>query len=164
MPTKTTVSEKSRHSPLSMDLAIAKLLDASKLIACREGVSSNEEKRVQWAFDLLEKPPTGSLVRTMERRSHYRQFVRQAKKQGGLELVALCAAGLGQTSITAMRERDRLLLPSELSKYKDVYQSDVFHDIVKSYFARMFRYHTSAYFLAKEIGRKNCISRAVAHG
>lgn len=128
-PTQPKIS---RHTPLTIAAATKKLLKASKLIACREGIKLNEEKRIQHAFALLVKPPEGA-SKTAERQNHYRQFLRQAERVGGREMVVLCAVGLGQSSVASMRDRDRLLLPLEFKGHKSAYQCDVLRDVVKKY-------------------------------
>ncbi|XTI91876.1 hypothetical protein V2W45_1248472, partial [Cenococcum geophilum] len=49
------------------------------------------------------------------------QFLRQAERVSGHEMVILCAVGLGQSLVASIRDRNKLLLPSEFKGYKSAY-------------------------------------------
>ena len=46
-------------------------------------------------------------------------------------MVLVCAAALGHSKVAAMRDRDRLLLPTEFSKHENAYKSEIIEDLVQ---------------------------------
>jgi hypothetical protein len=122
--TTTAKAKKSRHAPLRIDSAVARLLESSRLIECREDVTPAEFQRIRHAFELLEQQPSKALPKRSQREDHYLQFLKRAQKVGGRPMVLVCAAGLGPSKVAAMRDRDRLLLPTEFSNHEDAYKSE----------------------------------------
>ncbi|QSS65471.1 hypothetical protein I7I51_06314 [Histoplasma capsulatum] len=103
---------------LSIDDAVAKVLNSAKTIKLRESVKPHEAKRVREAFALLadHRLPSNS-TKTSERRDNYRRFLKQVNDHDrGPQFVVICAVGLGQSAIASMREVARLNLPEEIKK------------------------------------------------
>lgn len=123
----------SRNERLRLSAAVEKLLDTSKLITLREGVRKSEARRVQDGLELIERPEIEATDRTSTRRMQYQRFLKKVKEVGGPQMVVLCTACLGQSSLALMRERDRLLLPAELKRHSSTYQSDLFSYLAKTY-------------------------------
>ncbi|OJD20519.1 hypothetical protein ACJ73_08143 [Blastomyces percursus] len=103
---------------LSIDDAVAKVLNSAKTIKLRESIKPHEAKRVREAFALLadHRLPSNS-TKTSERRDNYRRFLKQINDHDrGPQLVVICAVGIGQSAIASMREVARLNLPEEIKK------------------------------------------------
>jgi hypothetical protein len=62
-------------------------------------------------------------LKSTQREIRYMQFLKQAKKIGGLSMVLVCAVGLGHLKVAAIRDRDRLLLPTKFSRHKNAVDS-----------------------------------------
>jgi hypothetical protein len=74
-------------------------------------VKNHEQTRIDDALKLVatSSAPLGS--KRIDRQESYQVFLKKVEKLCGLEIVALCAVGLGKIAIAAMRERVRLELP-----------------------------------------------------
>jgi hypothetical protein len=115
----------SRHTSLSIEESIKRLRRTSELVHCRNGVKAHEERRIKDAIATLNEHPDLSATKTAERRQHYRHFLSQIVENGGRQLVILCAIGLGQSAVAAMKEANRLLLPQEIRKHKAALQKPI---------------------------------------
>jgi hypothetical protein len=102
----------------SLDKAVDKLIDTSKVVQHRMGVKPAEEKRVNEAFELLAAGPPTTGLKGARQREVYLDFLRRIQKVLGLSMVILCAVGLGPSAVSGMRDASPtslyaiLLLPS----------------------------------------------------
>jgi len=77
-------------------------------------VKKHEQTRINYALQLVATSSAPSGSKTAERQESYQHFLKRVEKLCGLEMVALCAIGLGKTAIAGMRESVRLELPSSI--------------------------------------------------
>lgn len=113
---------------LSVEKAVDKLIDASKVIQNRMGVKPAEDKRVNAALTLLAGPFS-------KQHEVYLNFLRRVQKVMGLSMVVLCAAGLGPSAIIGMRDRIRVDLPCAMKEREDELKSDVLQGLTDTYSA-----------------------------
>lgn len=109
----------SRHKPLTVQGALAKLRDTSVVIDRRGGFSKEEGKRAADADIVLERgqPTPGS--KGEKNRTKYWYFLQKVNELSGRPMVKLCAAALGLSAIANMRERLRVDLPYEITAVKE---------------------------------------------
>ena len=134
MPTRVQ-QKKSRHAPSSVKTAITKLLAASNTIHRREGVRPVEGKRIQEAFKLLTGLPEPVHSKT-RRREHFREFLIRVDKTAGLGMVALCAVGLGQSTVGNMKDQLRLRLPLAIKNREGELNCATLRGLVEKYSAK----------------------------
>lgn len=103
----------SRYNSLSITDAIARVRDVTRTIKRREGVKPHERKRIQEALTLL-RESAQSVDSTSEKGSAYRAFLHKVRKVAGLQMVILCAVGIGRSAVSTMRDKVRVDLPFEL--------------------------------------------------
>lgn len=118
---------------LTLNEAVDKLVDTSKVIQHRMGLKPAEEKRVNDAFRLLAagSPPadsTGAKQRTI-----YLDFLRRVQKVTRLSNVALCAAGLGPSAVYAMKDRVRIDLPFQMKQRETEFEYAILEDLTGVY-------------------------------
>lgn len=116
------------QTSLSIEEAIDKLIDASKVIQNRLNVKPAEDKRVNAALTLLAGRTDDDDV--------YVTFLRRVQQVMGLSIVVLCAAGLGPSKIRSLRDRVQVDLPHELKKREDELKSDVLKTLTDTYSAQ----------------------------
>lgn len=110
-----------RPKSLTIDEAISKLLDSSKLVAQRGEFRATEAKRVTQAFSYLSLDTAA----TQTRLQSYVKFLRRLENVAGPAMVALSAAALGQAAIYTMTDRVRTELPFSILTRKSDLQNDV---------------------------------------
>jgi len=103
---------------MSLNRAIDKLIDTSRLIELRMAFKAAEGKRVREAFEVLTSgaPQPGS--KGFKQKTVYLEVLQRVLTLLGPAEVALCAAALGPSSIAALKDRDRVALPHEMKKRK----------------------------------------------
>lgn len=79
-----------------------KLRGTCRTIESREGVKKHEQTRINDALQLVATSSAPSGSKTAERQESYQHFLKRVEKLCGLEMVALCAIGLGKTAIAGM--------------------------------------------------------------
>jgi hypothetical protein len=105
--------------------AVDKLIDASKVIQRRPGLKSTEGKRVTEAFTLLATGPPPVDSKGAKQRDVYLDFLRRVQKVIGLSKVVLCAAGLGPSAISGMKDRVRVDLPFKMKERENEFENGV---------------------------------------
>ncbi len=124
------------HGPLSVESAVDKLIDTSKVIQNRMGVKSAEEKRVNEAFTLLAEGPPPESSTGAKQRVVYLDFLQRVQKVVGLSKVVLCAAGLGPSAVAGMRDRVRVDLPHAMKEREDAFENDILEGLANAYSAK----------------------------
>jgi hypothetical protein len=119
----------SRHKPLTVQGALAKLRDFSVVIDRRGGLREDEQKRAAEAASLLEQggPEPGS--KGEKNRKKYFKFLQKVNDLSGRSMVALSAAALGLSAVSNMKERLRLDLPYEIDKIKEELLNPTLRDL-----------------------------------
>lgn len=133
-------STRRRHQPLSIEEALSRVSTAAETIKLRESVKPHESKRIREAFNLLEQLP----VENGEKRGHYRHFLKKVNEKCGPQMVVICVVGLGQSTITNMKEYARLRLPLEIKKRHQALKDRVLDSIVETHRVKVPR-NTSAH-------------------
>nr|KMM68950.1 hypothetical protein CPAG_05273 [Coccidioides posadasii RMSCC 3488] len=96
------------QNALSVEHAVDKLVNASKLVEQRPGLKPAEEARVIDAFNLM---ATGTGIGTgAKRRTVYLEFLQRVNSVLGRDKVVLCAAILGPSAVGRMKDRTRVEL------------------------------------------------------
>ena len=115
--------------PLTADESVTKLVKFSKLAHHRTYLKDSEQKRVDEAFQLLTngRPPADS--KGAKQKTTYLETQRNIRKKLGDTGVVLCAAGLGPSAISNMRDEERVYLPSKLNEQWNELELDVFQNI-----------------------------------
>ena len=121
--------KKSRHTPLTAEAAVTKLLEISKLICSRNGVKQNEGTRIQEAFKLVASSSSKAISKTDLRRNSYQRFLKRVEVVNGVQAIVLCAVGLGQSAVANMRDKERLQLLSEIKKRGKALKSPLFQNL-----------------------------------
>ncbi|KAL4766957.1 hypothetical protein BDW60DRAFT_201164 [Aspergillus nidulans var. acristatus] len=114
------MAPESRHKPLTVEDAIPRLHKSSVVISRRGGFNKNETKRVDDAKSMLErgKPAPGSIS---DNRRKYWEVLQKVYELSGWPMVYLCAAALGFSVISNMRESVRIDLPYEIEARKETF-------------------------------------------
>ena len=131
---------KSRHTPLTAEAAVTKLLETSKLICSRNGVKQNEGTRIQEAFKLVASSSSKAISKTDLRRNSYQRFLKRVEVVNGVQAIVLCAVGLGQSAVANMRDKERLQLLSEIKKRGKALKSTLFQNLAKIHSAEGLSY------------------------
>ena len=120
----------SRYRSISVEDALKKLRDISTMIARRGGLRSQEDRRVREAFKALgelNKPGNPS----SEPRDVYQVFLQKVQSVAGLQMVVLCAVGLGRSVVKhSMKAKVRIDLPFELQAQQSTLESTPLEHIV----------------------------------
>ena len=125
--------KKSHRGTLSVKDAFSKILEGHKMILYREGLKQHQEKRVQEAFALLNRPSRPNGTATPSRQEYYGQFLKNVHKNSGFQLVILCAVALGQSAIGIMSDRSRLDLSEKIKGNEDTLKCDVLQMLVEKF-------------------------------
>ncbi|OAF61157.2 hypothetical protein VC83_02518 [Pseudogymnoascus destructans] len=144
---------KSRHTPLTAEAAVTKLLETSKLICSRAWVKQHEGTRIQEAFKLVASSSSKTTSKTDLRRDSYQRFLKMAEVVNGVQAIVLSAVGLGQSAVANMREKERLQLPSEIKKRGEALESPLFQELAGIYSAKVSIEHFDAVPEAQPPGR-----------
>jgi hypothetical protein len=134
------IQRKSRHTPLTAEAAVTKLLETSKRICSRAGVKQHEGARIQEAFKLVASSSSKTTSKTDLRRDSYQRFLKRAEIVNGVQAIVLCAVGLGQYAVANMREKERLQLPSEIKNRGVALKSPLFQNLAEIYSAEGLSY------------------------
>lgn len=130
---KSQKQAKSRHTPLTTSQATDALLQTCGVIACREDLKPAEAERVRDAFALVERDSAENVPQGLAREHRYQECLKRARKKGGWAMVLVFSVGLGQSKLAAMKDIDRLFLPTEFSKHQNHYQTDVIEGLVQKF-------------------------------
>lgn len=106
------INAESRHKPLSIEGALAKLSDFCIVVHRRGSLKPAEKKRAIAAINLANNDPP----QDNERQQTYQKFLGKVKELVGLHAVVLCAVALGISAFLNMRDRAQLDLPYEIEK------------------------------------------------
>jgi hypothetical protein len=123
----------SRHKPLTVNGAVLKLLEKSKSISTYGEIKPKESTRAVQAFSLLSKSSGSNTSKTDKRRESYRVFLQRVNDISGSQGVLLSAVGLGQSALSNMRGKDRLLLPSNIKMHQNTWTSEPLQNIALKY-------------------------------
>lgn len=121
---------------ISLDQAVDKLIDASKVVQHRMGVKPAEEKRVNDAFKLLAAGPPAAGSKGARQQEVYLNFLRRIQKVLGLSMVVLCAVGLGPSAVSGMRDRVRVDLPFKVKEREDEFKNDILQSLADAFSAK----------------------------
>lgn len=113
---------------LSVEKAVDKLIDASKVIQNRIGVKLVEDKYINAALTLL-------AGLSSKQHEVYLNFLRRVQKVIGLSIVVLYTAGLGLSAIIGMRDYIQVDLPYIIKEREDELKSDVLQGLTDTYSA-----------------------------
>jgi hypothetical protein len=108
----------SRHKPLTVQDALAKLRDSSAVIDRRGGYSKEEGRRAAETETILAQGQPAPGSKGEKNRTKYWTFLQKVDKLSGRPMVHLSAAALGLSAVANMRERVRLDLPYEIDAIK----------------------------------------------
>jgi hypothetical protein len=128
---------RARYASLTVEEALEKLREASETIESRGGVKPHEGRRVEEASQLITTSPLRSGSKTAERQQCYQQFLINVEKLCGIEMVILCAVGLGKSAVAAMKDRVRLRLPSRIKPQTDSLGHSILRKLVDEYSAKV---------------------------
>ena len=117
---------------LSLEDAVDKLIDASKVIQHRMGLRQAEEKRVNEAFELLVDGPQDD-SNGAKQRTIYLDFLRRVLKVVGASNVVLCAASLGPSAVCSMKDRVRVHLPFKMKEREAEFEHGTLKALVNVY-------------------------------
>lgn len=117
---------------LSVDGALNKLFDASKLSSQRGHVKPGEQNRIHEALSLLANGCT-DIPLGARARSTYLHFLKDIERTSGIRMVILCAFGLGKAAISLLAERARLDLSSKISRGSGKLDNEVLWALAKGY-------------------------------
>ncbi|KAL4923409.1 uncharacterized protein BDV17DRAFT_244390 [Aspergillus undulatus] len=109
----------SRHKPLTVQPALAKLRDSSVVIDRRGDFNKEERKRAVEAEIVLERGQPAPGSRGEKNRTKYWKFLQKVNELSGRAMVLLSAVALGLSAIGNMRERVRIDLPYEINALKE---------------------------------------------
>jgi hypothetical protein len=108
----------SRHKPLTVQDALAKLRDSSAVIDRRGGYGKEEGRRAAETETILAQGQPAPGSKGEKNRTKYWKFLQNVDKLSGRPMVYLSAAALGLSAVANMRERVRLDLPYEIDAIK----------------------------------------------
>ena len=115
---------------------VEKLIDISEVIENRMGLKPVEEKRVNEAFAMLANGPPPAQSTGAKQRIVYVDFLQRVQKLMGLPMVVLCAAGLGSSSVAALRDRVRVDLPVMMKEKAATFRYSVLRTVAAAHSAR----------------------------
>ncbi|KAJ5291519.1 hypothetical protein N7478_000770 [Penicillium angulare] len=120
--------------PLSLESALRQLVQTSRDVERRNGVTENDKKRLKAAVTLLKNghPPKDAVG--AGRQSIYLNFLRKVLQLNDQSTVVLCAIGLGLSTIAIAKESIRLDLPYELQNHTDL-DNPVLRRLAHQYFS-----------------------------
>jgi alpha-D-ribose 1-methylphosphonate 5-triphosphate diphosphatase PhnM len=127
---------------MRVEEAMQELNEASEIVQLREAVKPHESKRISEAFQSLSKPGLLSRSelqpgsRTADRHESYRKFLDKVQKTSGDQMVALCAIGLGQSTIAGMKDAVRVRLPARIQEKRAQLESDALKRITDAHLAK----------------------------
>lgn len=133
MISATVPEARTRYASLSLEEALEKLREASETIESRGGVRPHEGRRVEEALQLITASPLRSGSKAAERRQCYQQFLMNVEKLCGIEMVTLCAVGLGKSAVASMKDSVRLRLPSRIKPQTDSLGRSLLRKLVDEY-------------------------------
>jgi hypothetical protein len=123
---------RARYASLSPEEALGKLREAYETIESRGGVKPHEGRRIEEALQLITSSPR-SCSKAAERQQRYQKLLIQVKEMCGLEMVTLCAVGLGKSAVAAMKDRVRLRLPSRIKLETETFKRSILRKLVDEY-------------------------------
>lgn len=111
---------------LTAEEAVAKLVKFANVTHHRTYLKDREQKRVDEAFQLLTNGEPPANAKGAKQKMMYLEVLRNVRRKCGDTGVILCAAGLGISAITNMRNDERVFLPYRLAEKWDELEIDVF--------------------------------------
>lgn len=112
-----TQSRRKRKDETRIKGVIKSLIHAAKSLQRRQELGRQEVESVNKAFALLQVGVQNeNKGKTADRQRHYHKFLKRVEEMCGIQIVVLCAIGLGQSTVGDLSRTVRSELPELLKE------------------------------------------------